>query len=97
MVIFRARRKQAKDDFTKFATKDDLVEFKDEIIGSFRVLAEDAKDSVKKAAEGYGATLERIETDLGELNRKVDTGFSDHHRTLANHNERLVALERSNR
>ena len=37
-----------KDDLLRFATKDDLVEFKDEIVNQCRVLAEDAKDSVKK-------------------------------------------------
>lgn len=74
-------------------TRDELTGFKDEFIKNFRILADDAKDSAKKAAEGYGATLQRIETNLGELNRKMDTKFSDHDRVLANHNDRLVALE----
>ena len=78
-------------------TKDDLSGFKDEIINNFRVLAEEAKESSRKAAEGYGATLERIETELGELNRKVDVKFSDHDKALANHNQRLVTLERRRR
>lgn len=86
-----------KDDLLRFATKDDLVAFKDEIIGNFRILAEDAKDSAKKAAEGFGATLERIETDLADLNRKMDTKFSDHDKVLGDHNQRLVTLERGRR
>lgn len=86
-----------KDDLVRFATKDDLVAFKDEIIGNFRILAEDAKDSAKKAAEGFGATLERIETDLADLNRKMDTKFSDHDKVLGDHNQRLVTLERGRR
>ncbi len=74
-------------------TKDNLIAFKDEIISNFRVLAEDAKESAKKAAEGYAATLGRIERDLGSLNRKVDEGLFDHTRILADHNRRLVRLE----
>jgi hypothetical protein len=86
-----------KDDLLRFATKDDLVAFKDEIINNFRILAEDAKDSAKKAAEGFGATLYRIETDLADLNTKMDTKFSDHDKALGDHNERLMTLERARR
>lgn len=94
----RIQRLESKfDDLAKkidrLPTRDDLDGFKGEIIKNFRILADDAKDSAKKAAEGYGATLQRIETNLGELNRKMDTKFSDHDRVLANHNNRLVALE----
>lgn len=86
-----------KDDLSRFATKDDLVAFKDEILKNFKVLSEDAKESVTKAAEGYGATLERIERDLSVLNRKVDDGLFDHTRILADHSNRLVRLERKRR
>lgn len=86
-----------KDDLSRLATKDDLAAFKDEIIGNFRVRAEDAKDSAKKAAEGFGATLDRIETDLADLNKKMDTRFSDHDKALGDHNQRLVTLERARR
>lgn len=74
-------------------TRDDLTGFKDEIINNFRILAEDAKASARNAAEGYDATLKKIERDLVELNQKVDNQLSDHGRVLANHNERLAALE----
>lgn len=91
------RLKSKFDDLEKkidrLPTKDDLDGFKDEIIKNCRILVEDAKDSAKQAAEGYGATLQRIETDLGKLNRKMDTKLSDHDRVLANYNERLLALE----
>lgn len=60
-----------KDDLLRFATKDDLVAFKDEIIKNFRILADDAKESAKNAAEGYEATLDRIERDLGEMNKSM--------------------------
>ena len=39
----------------------------------------------------------RIEGDLGDLNKKFDTKFSDHAKALADHNLRLVTLERSRR
>lgn len=38
-------------------------------------------------------TLDRIERDLVELNQQVDNQLLDHGRVLANHNERLAALE----
>ena len=82
-----------KADLSDFATKDDLIAFKDEIIKNFKVLSEDAKESVKKAAEGFGATLDRIERDLVNLNKKVDDGLFDHTRVLADHSKRLVRLE----
>lgn len=82
-----------KADLTGFATKADLIEFKDEIIKNVRILTEEAKASAQKAAEGYGATLKRIERKLGERNNRVRTRLSDHDKVLANHNDRLVALE----
>lgn len=77
-----------KDDLLRFATKDDLVAFKDEIIKNFRILANDAKESATKAAEGHQATLDRIERDLGEMNKRMGEKFSDHAKILANHNDR---------
>jgi chromosome segregation ATPase len=74
-------------------TKDDLTGLKDEIINNFRILAEEAKASARNAAEGYDATLKKIERDLVELNQKVDNQLLDHGRVLANHNQRLAALE----
>jgi len=57
------------------------------------MLLDDATDAVKKAAEGYRATLDRIETDLRELNKKVDVRFADHDKVLADHNARITVLE----
>ena len=65
--------------------------------GRLQLHAEDLKDLVTRAAEGYGGTLEQIERDLSELNQKIDSGFSDHGRILADHNRRLVRLERARR
>ncbi|MEO8678616.1 MAG: hypothetical protein ABI665_06200 [Vicinamibacterales bacterium] len=84
-----------KADLSGFATKADLIVFKDEIIKNFSILAEDAKVSVKKAAEGYAGTLDRIERDLVALNKKMDDNLSVHDQVLTNHVERIVALEQA--
>jgi hypothetical protein len=76
-------------------TKDDLAVFAREIKDHVGILVGECKDSVQKAAEGYGATLEKIERELHELNGKVDTTFADHVKILGNHNERISALEGS--
>ena len=57
------------------------------------ILVGEAKDASRMAAEGYKATLDRIESGLGELDKKVSDKLSDHDRALANHNDRLAALE----
>ena len=54
---------------------------------------EELKEDVKKAAEGYDATLRKIERELADLNAKVDTGFRDHDLILKDHSERIVKLE----
>jgi hypothetical protein len=54
---------------------------------------EELRDDVKKAAEGYDATLKKIDEELAALNKKVDTKFGDHDLVLANHNKRLTKLE----
>ncbi len=61
--------------------------------GRLQVHMEDLKGLVTTTAEAYGGTLDRIERDLVELNQKVDNQLLDHGRVLANHNERLAALE----
>jgi hypothetical protein len=60
-----------------------------------RVNMEELKSTVKLAAEGYGATLDRIERRLDELNAKVDTKFGDHDKVLMNHASRISRLESS--
>lgn len=55
---------------------------------------EGLRQDVLSAAEGYGANLDRIERELAALNRKVDTKFGDHDLVLADHNRRIVKLER---
>src|SRR5688572_13967080 len=65
----------------------------DELKAQAQIYKEQLREDVKKAAEGYEATLNKIDRELGELNRKFDTKFDDHDRVLADHNERLVKLE----
>ena len=49
---------------------------------------------VKLGAEGYGATLQKIERELADLNKKVDIKFADHDLVLSSHNIRITKLER---
>lgn len=82
-----------KADLGAFATRADLETFADEIKSHMGIMLEDAKAAVRSAADGYKGTLERIERDLGDLNKKVDNKFSDQDKILANHNERIAILE----
>ena len=59
-----------------------------------QVYMEELRSTVKLAAEGYGATLERIDRQLADLNAKVDTKFGDHDTALLDHASRIKALER---
>jgi len=65
--------------------------------GRLQVHMEDLKDLVSTTAEGYGGVLDSIKRDLVEMNRKMDSRFSVHGKALANHNQRLVTLERARR
>lgn len=58
------------------------------------IYMEGAKDLVKKAAEGYGGTLEAIDRRLGELATKWDTTIADHSLALQDHGKRIELLER---
>lgn len=51
------------------------------------------KQEVKSAGEGYGATLEGIERQLVELNKKFDTNSSDRDSILTDHSIRITTLE----
>lgn len=56
---------------------------------------EELRSMIKVTAEGYGATLDRIDRQLAELNAKFDTKFGDHDKVLLDHASRISALERS--
>jgi 5-formaminoimidazole-4-carboxamide-1-beta-D-ribofuranosyl 5'-monophosphate synthetase len=55
---------------------------------------ENLEEKVKLAGDGYVGTLEGIERELSELNKKVDTKFGDHDLVLVDHNQRIVKLEK---
>ena len=65
----------------------------DRLSGQFKTGMESLETTVRDVAEAFGATLGRIERTLVELNQKVDTRFADHDGVLANHRDRIVALE----
>ena len=54
---------------------------------------ESMHDLVKRAAEGYGATLEGIERRLDELSTKWDRKIADHDVFLEDHGRRIAKLE----
>ncbi len=83
-----------KADLAGFATKADLDAFAATIVTTMGIMLGDAKDSVQKAAEGYGATLERIERDLVDFRSDWKKKAEDTDRVLADHVGRLVILER---
>lgn len=56
---------------------------------------ENLEGMVKRAAEGYGATLDRIERDVSELKSSTRDGFADIKSVLSNHHARIAALEES--
>ena len=93
---FAASERRLTDNLTQVIVQQ-LETAQQHLEGRLQVHMEDLKGLVTSTAEGYGATLDRIEGDLGELNKKFDTKFSDHAKALANHNQRLVTLERSRR
>ena len=55
---------------------------------------ENLETKVTLAAEGYGATLKKIEGELVDLNKRVDEKFADHDLVLMDHNKRITALEK---
>lgn len=59
-----------------------------------KVYLEELRGLVINAAEGYGGTLEKIERELIDMNKRFDTRLLDHDKALANHNQRLLVLER---
>jgi len=63
------------------------------LVEEYKIHAEEMKSEVRRAAEGYGSTLEAINRKLQELETKWDTRIYDHERVLDNHNHRITLLE----
>lgn len=74
-----------------------FTQFEERIEQRMQMHFESMEQLVTVSAEGYGANLDRIERELKELNRKVDTRFGDHDRILTNHNDRITTLEQRER
>jgi len=59
-----------------------------------RVLIEASRDEQRLAAEGFGATLDRIETRLEQMHREYLHTRNDHASAIQDHDRRITALER---
>ena len=57
--------------------------------------AEDLKDHVTKAAEGYGGTLDGIQRELKDFRAEWRKKADDTDGVLANHIGRIVTLEQT--
>ena len=51
------------------------------------------EDSVQRAGEGYGGTLESIDRRLGRLEKQSHSKLSVHENVLRNHRARITKLE----
>jgi hypothetical protein len=60
-----------------------------------QVQMEELRVLVRDAAEGYGATLEKIDRELGEFRSEWRNKGEDTDRVLTDHVNRIVALERA--
>jgi exonuclease VII small subunit len=70
-------------------------EAKNDLKHQAQVYKDELKEEGRKAAEGYGGTLERIERDLADLNKTVATKFRDHDLVLSDHNKRITRPSKS--
>ena len=61
--------------------------------GCMQMHAEDLKDLVTKAAEGYGGTLDGIQRELRDFRAEWRNKADDTDGILANHAGRIVAIE----
>ena len=65
------------------------------LAGRMQVHAEELKDLMQKAAEGYGGTLGGIQRELKEFREEWRKKSADTDLILANHNSRITGLEHS--
>jgi hypothetical protein len=59
-----------------------------------RVLIDASRDEQRLAAEGFGATLERIEARLSQMHQEYTETRDDHASAIQHHERRIIALER---
>ena len=65
------------------------------LAGRMQVHAEELKDLMQKAAEGYGGTLDGIQRELKEFREEWRKKADDTDLILADHNSRITGLEHS--
>jgi gas vesicle protein len=63
------------------------------LAGHMQVHAEELKDQVTKAAEGYGGTLDGIQRELKDFREEFRNHASNTKLILADHNSRISSLE----
>jgi hypothetical protein len=93
---FEERIKTHIDQFEKRADasfKQHIDKFEERAELRMKMHFENLESNVTLAAEGYGATLDGINLELTELNKKVDTKFGNHDLVLADHHNRITAVE----
>ena len=83
--------KVADEVATKVATQ--VRQLADQVELRLNVHFENTSDLVKRAAEGFDATLGSIDRRLDRLEEKVDNGFRDVAHVLKDHEQRITALE----
>lgn len=59
-----------------------------------KIQAEELRDLVKVAAEGYGGTLDSIRREIAELRAALRPTLASHDKTLRSHARRIAKLER---
>jgi chromosome segregation ATPase len=58
-----------------------------------KIEIENLRDLVQRSAEGFGATLDRIERGIAEIRGDWQQKWEDHDRVLRDHARRITALE----
>lgn len=57
---------------------------------------ENVESLIRQLGESYGATLERLDRRMAEMNATFAAKFGDHDRTLGHHHRRITKLEDRN-
>jgi chromosome segregation ATPase len=58
-----------------------------------KIEIENLRDLVQRSAEGFAATLDRIERGVTETRRDWQVNWEDHDRVLRDHSRRITGLE----
>lgn len=90
MVVGQQLRKELSGDIAK-----QLETAGEHLAGRLQVHAEELKDLMQKAAEGYGGTLDGIQRELKEFREEWRKKAADTDLILADHNSRITGLEHS--